>query len=255
VTAPPARGLGAVVGGVTLPFCAMNAAGSVTAMGELRALARSRTGAVVLRPMTAHPFVHPEFRSLKNPGFDKLAPVVRELVASDAPPVIASVAGGTIEEFAFLAQAFSDAGAAAVEAHLGEPWVDATLAPCEDVERLRTLVTRMAAASTAPVWVRLPDRCPLPYRIVADSLALGGARAAVVRNEFTGFEKFLLHAPAPLDVIARGEVDSGWDVSRALGKGAKAVQVGPRLGPDGVGVFARLEREMQVARAQRPLGD
>jgi dihydroorotate dehydrogenase len=256
VTAPLApaaagRGPGTVVGGVTLPFCAMNAAGSVSAMGELRALARSRTGAVVLRTTTAHPFVHPQFRSLKNPGFDKLAPVVRELVASEAPPVVASVAGGTIEEFVFLARAFSEAGAAAVEAHLGEPWVDATLAPCEDVARLRALITRMAAASTAPVWVRLPDRCPLPYRLVADSLAVGGARAAVVRNEFTGFEKFLLDATEPLDVIAHGEVDSGWDVSRALGKGAKAVQLGPRLGPDGVGVFARLEREMQVARGYR----
>ena len=251
---PGERGLGAVVGGVTVPFCAMNAAGSVTAMADLRALARSRTGAVLLRTTTVHPFVHPEFRSLKNPGFDKLASVVRELVASGAAPVVASVAGGTIEEFAFLAHAFADAGAAAVEAHLGEPWVEATLAPCEDADRLRALVARMAAASAAPVWMRLPDRCVLPYPLVAAALAEGGARAVVVRNEFTGFEKFLLAPHASLDVIALGDVDSGWDVSRALAKGAKAVQVGPTLGPDGVGVFARLEREMRIARGERPQG-
>ncbi len=255
MTVPAARrgapGLDAVAGGVALRFCVMNAAGSVASMGELRALARSRTGAVLLRPTTAHPFVHPEFRTLKNPGFDKLAPVVRELAASGAPPVVASVAGGTVEEFAYLAHAFADAGAAAIEAHLGEPWVDATLAPCEDADTLRSLIERMTAASAVPVWVRLPDRCRLSYGTIAAALVETGARAATLRNEFTHFEKFLLAAKGALDVIALGEVDSGWAVSRALGKGAKAVQVGPGLGPDGVGVFGRLEREMRIARGER----
>jgi dihydroorotate dehydrogenase len=245
---------GTVVGGVTLPFPVMNAAGSVTAMSELRALAQSRTGAVVLRTTTVHPFVHPEFRSLKNPGFDKLAPVVRELAASGAPPVVASVAGGTIEEFVFLAHAFATAGAAAVEAHLGEPWVETTLAPCEHAATLHALATRMAAASAAPVWVRLPDRCPLPYGSLARALAEGGVRAVVALNEFTGFEKLLLEITAPLDVIVLGGVDSGWDVLRALAKGAKAVQLAPTLGAEGVGVFARLEREMRIARGVRPEG-
>ena len=155
---PGAPTFGTVVGGVTLPFCAMNAAGSVVAMGELRALARSRTGAVVLRTSTVHPFVHPQFRSLKNPGFDKLAPVVRELAATNAPPVVASIAGGTIEEFAFLAHAFAGAGAAAVEAHLGEPWVEATLAPCENAETLQHLATRMASATNPTAGTIAPLR-------------------------------------------------------------------------------------------------
>lgn len=240
-----------VAGGVALRSPVMNAAGSVTSMGELKALARSRTGAVVLRTTTVHPFLHPEFRSLRNPGADKLAPVVQELVAAGGPPVVASVAGGTIEEFVALARAFGEAGAAAVEAHLGEPWVESTLAPCEDAETLHGLAAAMAAATVAPVWVRLPDRCPLPYRAVVDALLAGGVRAAVVRNEFTRFEKLLLAVRPGLDVIALGGIDSGWDVSRALAKGACAVQVGPTLGPDGIDVFARLEREMQAARAGR----
>ena len=252
---PRRSDFGAVVGGVTLPFCAMNAAGSVTAMSDVRALAQSRSGAVVLHTTTVHPFVHPEFRSLKNPGFDKLAPVVRELAATGAPPVVASVAGGTIEEFAFLAHAFADAGAAAVEAHLGEPWVETTLAPCERADTLHALATRMAASSAAPVWVRLPDRCRLPYAALASALADGGVRAVVARNDFTGFEKLLLEIAAPLDVVALGNVDSGWDVSRALAKGAKAVQLGPTLGAEGVAVFVRLEREMRVARGVRREGE
>lgn len=243
------RSTDVVAGGVALRFAAMNAAGSVIRMGELKALARSRTGAVVVRTTTVHPFLHPQFRSLRNPGADKLAPVVRELTAAGGAPVVASVAGGTIDEFVSLARAFGEAGAAAIEAHLGEPWVEATLAPCEDAETLRALVAGMAAAATAPVWVRLPDRCRLPYRVVVGVLLEGGVRAVVVRNEFTHFEKLLLEVRPGLDVIALGGIDSGWDVSRALAKGASAVQVGPALGPDGVDVFARLEREVHAARA------
>jgi dihydroorotate dehydrogenase len=239
---------GAVVGGVTLPFCAMNAAGSVTAMNDVRALAQSRSGAVVLHTTTVHPFVHPEFRSLQNPGFDKLAPLARELAASSSPPVVASIAGSTIEEFAFLARAFAGAGAAAVELNLGEAWVEATLAPCERAAVLEELAGRTKEASTAPIWVRLPERVPLPYRVVVAALTAGGARVVIARNEFTGFEKLLLEAPATLDVVAIGSIASGYDVSRAISKGAKAVQVGPTLGPDGIAIFGRLEREMRLAR-------
>jgi dihydroorotate dehydrogenase len=245
---------GAVVGGVTLPFCAMNAAGSVTAMNDVRALAQSRSGAEVLHTTTVHPFVHPEFRSLQNPGFDKLAPLARELAASNSPPVVASIAGSTIEEFAFLARAFAAAGAAAVELNLGEAWVEATLAPCERAAVLEELAGRTREASTAPVWVRLPERVPLPYRAVAAALTAGGARAVIARNEFTGFEKLLLEVPATLDVVAIGSIASGYDVSRAISKGAKAVQVGPTLGPDGIAIFGRLEREMRIARRERSGG-
>jgi dihydroorotate dehydrogenase len=240
---------GIVAGGVAMRFPAMNAAGSVISMGELKALTRSRTGAVVMRTTTLQPFLHPEFRSLKNPGVGKLAPVVREIADAGGPPVVASVVGGTIDEFVLLARTFGEAGAAAIEAHLGESWVEATLAPCENAETLHALAAGMAAASAAPVWVRLPDRCELPYRVVVEALRAGGVRAVVVRNEFTRFEKLLLEVRPGLDVIALGGIHSGWDVSRALGKGASAVQVGPTLSPDGVDVFARLEREVHAARA------
>jgi dihydroorotate dehydrogenase len=241
--------LGAVAGGVTLPFSVMNAAGSVVTMDEVRALARSRTGAVVLRTATKHPFVHPEFRTLHNPGYDKLVPLVREMVALGDRPVIASVAGGTPDEYAMLALAFSEAGAAAVELDLAEPWVSATLGPFEDEDlaMLRDIATRTVLASVSPVWVRLPDM-PVPYPQVTGVLGDAGVRAVVARNDFTGFERLLLESTAPIDVIAMGPWPSGWDVVRALAKGAKAVQVGPTLS-EGPQVFAQLEREMRQARA------
>jgi len=243
--------LSAEVGGARLPFCAMNAAGTALTSNDLRALAGSQSGAVVMRTATVHPVVHPEFRSLHNPGFDKLVPLARDLVALGERPVIASVSGGTIDEFALLARAFADAGVAAIEANLAGAWVDVTLAPFDDLAVLRDLAARMTAASAVPVWVRLPDR-PLHYARVLASLAEGGVLAVGVRNDFAQFEKLLLERRTlPIDVVAVGNVGSGFDVRRALAKGARAVQVGPTLGSEGAGIFARLEREMRRARGER----
>jgi len=88
--------LGTTIAGIRFPFCAMNAAGAWSSTAsELRALARSATGAIVLKTATWHPFVHPGYRSLHNPGYDKLLPLVRELAAQARCPVVASIAGAT----------------------------------------------------------------------------------------------------------------------------------------------------------------
>jgi dihydroorotate dehydrogenase (fumarate) len=245
--------LAATVADVRFPFCAMNAAGAWSSTAnELRALARSGTGAIVLRTVTQHPFVHPGYRSLHNPGYDKLLPLVRELTTEAPCPVIASIAGATADEYANLARAFGEAGAAMVEANLADPWVAATLAPCDDRDSLHGLLAKLAAAATVPVVVKLPERIGLPYRTLAAALTGAGIHVVVARNDFAGLEKLRLEAGAGLELIAAGGIRCGYDVSRALGKGARAVQVGTALRAEGPGIFARLAREMRMARGERP---
>ena len=239
--------LTATVAGVRLPFCALNVAGTYATAEALRALAASRSGAVVLQSATVHPFVHPEFRSLHNPGFDKLIPLATELAAAGERPVIASVAGGTPGEYVLLARAFAEAGAACIEANLADPWVTASLGPFEDPSVLREISTGLVAATAVPVWIKLPDRVPLPYGRVVEELAAAGVRAIAVKNDFVGFERLLLEAGTTFDIVAVGGIRSGYDVSRALAKGAKAVQVSSAFGFEGPAVFARLEREMRIA--------
>ena len=243
--------LSAVVTGIRLPFCVMNEAGFATNTSDIRALARSRSGAVVLMPMTVHPFVHPGFRALNNPGFDKMLPLVRDLVATDRP-VVASVVGATIDELGVLAKAFAGAGCAAIEVDLGDPWLTATLAPFESVETFAAVAARVAAeASPRPVWVKLPERVPASYAEIVPILINAGVRAIVSTADFQGFEKLLLEAPRSLDVIVRGQFPTGYDVSRTIAKGVRAVQLAASMRNEGVGVFGRLEREMRKA-TERP---
>jgi dihydroorotate dehydrogenase len=244
--------LGVTVAGVRLSFAAMNAAGAwSSSAADLRDLARSQTGAIVLRTTTVHPFVHPAYRSLHNPGYAKLAGLVPELAAVSGRPVIASIAGSSFDEYATLARAFAEAGAALVEANVAEPYVGATLAPMDEPGVLRALATRLVEACAVPVAIRLPETPTLPYRRLVDDLGAARVPVVVAKNDFTGFEKLLLAARDVFQIVVLGGIRSGYDVSRALAKGAAAVQVRGALLGEGPAVFARLEREMRIARGER----
>src|SRR6185369_8495561 len=142
---------------------------------------------------------------------------------------------------------FADAGAAVLEANLADRWTDATLDPFESEAKLREIARRLAAVER-PVWIRLPERVPMPYRTLVGCLVEEGVRGVVAANDFGGYEKLMLESPAPIDVIVSGAITSGYDVATALRKGARAVQVSAvDLRSEGVGMFVRLEREMRKA--------
>ena len=246
-----AADLRATVAGVEFPFCVMNASGTAATMNEVRALLGSRTGAIVLKSATSHPFVHPEFRSLHNPGFDKMLPVVREIVALGSQPIVASVAGATPEEYVQVGRALAEAGAAMIEANVADPWVASTLAPFERLGALRDVLAPLVRACSVPVSVKLPARVPYPYDYLADELNAAGVRVVVIRNDFEGIDLFMDQAGEGFEVIVVGGIKSGYDVTRALGKGARAVQVGSALVEEGPKIFARIEREMRIARDER----
>lgn len=247
-----AADLGVTVAGVRLPFGAMNAAGVwSSSAADLRDLARSQTGAVVLRTTTVHPFVHPEYRTLHNPGYAKLAGLVPELAAVSQRPIVASIAGSSIDEYVTLARAFAEAGAALIEANVAEPYVAATLGPMDEPGVLRELGTRLVESCAVPIAIRLPELPGLPYRRLVDDLGAARVPVVVAKNDFTGFEKLQLEARAVFQVVVIGGIRSGYDVSRALSKGAAAVQVRGALLEEGPAVFGRLEREMRKGRGER----
>jgi dihydroorotate dehydrogenase (fumarate) len=247
VTAPAAT-----IGGVALPFCAMNASGvwSTTA-AELLALAQSGSGAVVFRSTTAHPFLHPAYRSLHNPGYDRFVPLLAEL-RPYGKPLVPSVAGATADEYVNVVRAFAEAGADLVELDLADPYVTATLTPWEEAAALGQILAKIRAAAACPLVLRCPERLPLPVADLRRVLLDTAIEGVVLANTFVAFEKFVVAragAGAPA-VITVGGVASGYDVWNTLRKGAVAVQVGAALAREGPAVFARLAREYAV-HAQR----
>jgi dihydroorotate dehydrogenase len=234
----------ATIAGVVLPFCAMNAAGvrSSTAR-ELLALAESASGAVVFRSATVHPFLHPAFRSLHNPGYDRYLPLLAELNAC-GKPLIPSIAGASTDEYLTLARAFGGAGADLIEVNLADPYVAATLAPWDDAAALAGVLGTIRAASPRPLVLRCPERIPLPLADLARVLGDTDTAAVVLANAFEVMEKFLIErGPRAPAVIALGGVESGYDLASALRKGAAAVQVTAALAREGPAIFARLARE------------
>ena len=93
--------------------------------------------------------------------------------------------------------------------------------------------------------MKIPERPAIPYARLVDVLVENGVRAVVVRNDFASFEKLLVEARRPIDVVAAGNIGSAHDVSRALAKGARAVQIDAWLRTDGPGIFAHLERDLR----------
>jgi dihydroorotate dehydrogenase (fumarate) len=247
--------LTAVIGGVRLSCPVMNAAGTWSGTAdELAAVARSGAGAVVLRPTTLHPFLHPEFRSLHNPGYDRYLPLLAELAAF-GKPLVATIAGAAVEEYVALARAFAEAGAHLLEVDLADPYVEATLAPWEDAGALARMLATVRAAAGRPILVRCPERVPLPLAELGRVLVDAGADAVILVNTFAVMEKFCLASSAPTPaVVALGGVASGYELASALRKGATAVQLTTALAVEGPRIFARITREYETVREKTPSG-
>lgn len=224
----------------------MNASGvgSATAR-DLVALAQSASGAVVFRPTTVHPFLHPEFRTLHNPGYDRYLPLVGEIKAF-GKPVIASIAGATADEYVTLARAFGEAGADLIEVNVAEPYVAATLDPWDDPAAFTKMLQAVRGAAARPIVLRCPERIPVPLADLRQTLNDADVDAVVLANTFDVMEKFFIPWAGSLPaVVALGGVKSGYDLGSAIRKGATAVQVSSPLTVEGPRVFARLLRELE----------
>src|SRR2546427_12496758 len=97
--------LGTTIAGIRFPFCVMNAAGARSSTaGELRALARSATGAIVLKTATLPPFIPPQYRSLHTPGSAHPLPPLRPPAAHAPCRAAATLPGTTPHAYATPAQ-------------------------------------------------------------------------------------------------------------------------------------------------------
>lgn len=238
------------IAGVSFPFCLMNAAGALsTSREELLALAHSESGAVVTKSITPESFLDPGARcGIENPGRAYYVELVPELRQA-GKPVIASVAGLTVDEFILVARVLAAAGADLIEINLNDPHVHAHLSPFAATDRLADIVSTLRCSIPAPLAVKFPSTVPLPLSEVAAVLLDAGVPAAICHNTrvdggSSQAETILQAAKGRLDVIGVGGVSSGAEALDVLLRGIKAIQIGSAVVKEGVGVFARMKREL-----------
>ncbi len=239
-----------LIANIQFPFSLMNAAGALsTTRAELLAQTRSESGAVVTKSITPTSFLDPGAQcGLENPGTDYYVEVIPELRRWDKP-VIASVAGLTIEEFVRVAQALTQAGADLIEINLNDPQVHTHLHPFQSVERLDAVVSALRRQIAAPIAIKLPATIPLTLSAVVHTLVRNDLPVVVCHN--TGAnggpsqaQAVLEAAGGKLDVIGVGGVSTGAQALAILQQDVKAIQIGSAVVKEGVGVFARLKHEL-----------
>ena len=243
------------IAGVPLPFCLMNAAGALsTSKEELLALAHSESGAVVTKSITTAPFEDPGARcGLENLGYASYVEWLPQIlkVLRAGKPVIASVAGFSVEEYIEVAQALAAAGASLIEINLNDPHVHTHLNPFRSAGFLSETVATIRQAVSAPLAVKLPPTVPLPLTDVAAALLEAAIPAAICHNassnDAPSQAQTILHASnGKLDVIGVGSVSSTAEALAVLHSGIKAIQIGSAVVKEGVDVFDRLKQEMAV---------
>lgn len=241
------------IAGVSFPFCLMNAAGALsTSREELLALAHSESGAVVTKSITPASLLDPGARcGLENPGVRYYVDLLPELRRA-GKPIIASVAGFTVAEVALVAQALAAAGAALIEVNFNDPHVHTHLSPFASPQRLGELASAIRHAVPAPLAIKLPSLVPLLLVDVATALLDAGVPAVIAHNAPaeggpTQAQTILQACGGRLDVVGVGGVSSGADALAVLRGGIKAIQIGSAVVREGVGVFARLKRELAAS--------
>jgi dihydroorotate dehydrogenase len=114
----------------------------------------------------------------------------------------------------------------------------------------------LAAVDEVLAAVRATVGAPLAVKLPVLSDGVVGAAVELLRRH--RIEVFVCNTPqlstfvpasgAGLDIIAVGGVSNGKDTQEALGRGAKAVQIGSALMKEGPAVFARIEQELRAER-------
>lgn len=239
------------IAGVHFPFCLMNAAGArSTTREELLAFADSEAGAIVTKSITPESFLDPGATcGIENPGvayYVELLPALRRA----GKPIIASVAGLTIDEFISVAQTLAAAGADLIEINLNDPHVHTHVAPFASTTRLYEVVSTLRQAVSAPLLVKFPANIPLALPEVAKVLVEAQIPAAVCHNASTkgnpSQAQTILRAVAgKVDIVGVGGVATGADAVAFLQSGIKALQIASAVMQEGARAFTRLKQELE----------
>jgi dihydroorotate dehydrogenase len=256
------------LGGVALDSTVMNASGPHSAeRDEILELSGRHRGALVFKSCNIAGLAAPE--NLKNRGVEHFAALAREL-RPGGKSIVGSVVGNTEDEIVKVATALDRSGVRIIELNLADDYVQNSVAPFANMERLKAIVGRVRGEVQAALAVKVPPKLAMEPRAVAELFKSLRVAIAVCANDLpkdlevdlatgtaTGAKRTLsqVHAfhqvsDGLIDVVAVGGINGGRDAYIAHLTGAKAVQVGSALIKEGAGALARIDSELDALLAQ-----
>ncbi|MCI4367692.1 MAG: dihydroorotate dehydrogenase [Thermoplasmata archaeon] len=212
---------------------------------------------------------------LPNPGIDEYPQEV-EAAVHDGATLIGSVFGGDAPAYARVALRMAATGVVALELNLSCPHAKGLGSEIgQDPDQVVEVTRAVVREVKIPVWVKITPNTSDPAGLAAAAEA-GGASAITAINTVRGLaiEPMLrrpvlsnglggLSGPAirpigvacvwqifqkvRIPIVGVGGIAHGRDALEYLLAGARAVQVGTQVGWDGIGVFGRLNRELDEA--------
>jgi dihydroorotate dehydrogenase (fumarate) len=260
------------LGGVALNSTVMNASGPHSAeKGELLELSARHNGAIVFKSCNIAGLETPD--NLKNRGVEHFAAIARELEPG-GKSIIGSVVGNSDDEIVKVATTLDRAGVKIIELNLADDYVQNSVAPFANLERLKAIVGRVRGEVQAALAVKVPPNLGMEPRAIAEVFESLRVAIAVCANDLpkdlevdlaTGVAKgerrtlsqvhaFYQVSEGLLDVVAVGGINGGRDAYLAHLTGAKAVQVGSALIKEGAGALGRIDRELDALLSEHGKG-
>ena len=137
---------------------------------------------------------------LQNPGVKNIIKTEIPFLKQYKIPIIANIAGSTIEEYEFVAEAFSkDNNISAIELNISCPNVkEGGIQFGTDYNMAEEITKRVKAKSNVPVYVKLSPNVTNVVEI-AKSVERAGADGITMINTLTGMQ---IHLPSKRPIIA-----------------------------------------------------
>lgn len=266
----------------------MNASGPrCTSFEDLRRIAFSESCAIVTKSTTLLPRggnPEPRYKAdalgaiqsmgLPNPGVFEMAERVKRLRALTEKPIIASVAGFSPEEYAWMSRFLEQAGVDMVEINLSCPNVAGKPQAAYDAEQTREILSSIREKTKLPASVKLP--C-YPDAVIQEKIAdvlldvrvdcitainsVGNCvilkdKQPIIRPVFGGLcgsyikpvalgavKRFHELFNGEIKIIGVGGISSASDVDDFVSVGADLVQIGTAYEEKGVSVFENLRKQ------------
>src|SRR6202165_1904446 len=137
-------------------------------------------GAIVFKSCNIAGLEAPD--NLKNRGVDHFAAIARELDAR-GKAIIGSVVGNSDDEIVKVATALDRAGVKIIELNLADDYVQGSVAPFANMERLKAVVGRVRGEVQAALAVKVPPKLAMEPRAVAELFKPLRVAIAVCAND------------------------------------------------------------------------